>query len=163
MRYGKNSGQNFSGQLRHAKHSETVTSRVSERKNGGRLHDATAAYPHTAIYETNKSQNVRPALHATHRAEHFGLFIEGYTHAPNAYMAVAHGWENVRVSSLFAFAKQFLHLFDEVLFATFGISATAFGHLAVTVDYEYVGNHVHTHGTTEVAVRVEQYLVFPSL
>ncbi|GEM_PF-5179107 len=132
-------------------------------KNGGRLHDATAAYPHTAIYETNKSQNVRPALHATHRAEHFGLFIEGYTHAPNAYMAVAHGWENVRVSSLFAFAKQFLHLFDEVLFATFGISATAFGHLAVTVDYEYVGNHVHTHGTTEVAVRVEQYLVFPSL
>jgi len=43
-------------------------------KNGGRLHDATAAYPHTAIYETNKSQNVRPALHATHRAEHFGLF-----------------------------------------------------------------------------------------
>lgn len=92
-----------------------------------------------------------------------GFFIEGYTHAPNAYMAVAHGWENVRVCSLFAFAKQFLHLFDEVLFATFGISATAFGHLAVTVDYEYVGNHVHTHGTTEVAVRVEQYLVFPSL
>ena len=92
-----------------------------------------------------------------------GFFIEGYTHAPNAYMAVAHGWENVRVSSLFAFAKQFLHLFDEVLFATFGISATAFGHLAVTVDYEYVGNHVHTHGTTEVAVRVEQYLIFPSL
>ena len=59
--------------------------------------------------------------------------------------------------------NQFSYLFDEVFFATFCISATAFYDITLAIDDENVRNHVHAHCTFEIAIGVEQDIKFPTI
>ena len=59
------------------------------------------------------------------------------------------------------FGEQFAHLFDEMGLATLGVAAARLDDLALSVDDEDVGYHVDAHGALEVAVGVEQHVIFP--